>query len=192
MPLWNSGCIGLTLLALRPLHDSDRGLTRDLFSQPPGRSRWRSDIIPHTSTCVATAMSACLLGVGFSWLNNLLPERLVLCIAQCVTERACTPREFLAVLDKIVVKLLATKRDVPVGSPRAMGTTIRVITTPSVARRATTTAPSPQTETAKEAAAASCLLERLDLGCTATPPNRTLPIAINKPSFTNLNLGFRG
>ena len=180
MPLWNSGCIGLTLLALRPLHDSDRGLTRDLFSQPPGRSRWRSDIIPHTSTCVATA------------LNNLLPERLVLCIAQCVTERACTPREFLAVLDKIVVKLLATKRDVPVGSPRAMGTTIRVITTPSVARRATTTAPSPQTETAKEAAAASCLLERLDLGCTATPPNRTLPIAINKPSFTNLNLGFRG
>jgi hypothetical protein len=127
MPLWKPGCVGLTLLALQPLHNGGRGLTRDLFSQPPGRSGWPSETSPHTSTWVAAAMSACLLGVESSWLKNLLPARLVLCIAQSAMERVCPPPEFPAVLGKIVFQMLIFKRDVPMGSPRAMGMMIWVI-----------------------------------------------------------------
>ncbi len=137
-------------------------------------------------------MSTCLLGVGSRWLKNLLPVRLVLHIAQCMTERVCTPLEFLAVLGKIVVKLIVFKRDVPAGSPRAMGTTIRVINAPAVARRATTTVPSPRPKMTKEAAAAHCLLEHLESGCTTTPPNRTPSIAINHPVLPTKILDFRG
>jgi hypothetical protein len=179
--LWKSGCIGLTLLALRPLHDSGRGSTQDLFSQPPRRSRWPSETAPYNSTWVAAAMSTFLLGIGSSWLKNLLPACLILCIAQCVMEMVCTPCEFLAVLGKIVCKLFFFKRDMLLGSPQAMETTIWVTTAPAVAGRATTTAPSPQTKTAKEAAATHCLLERLESGCTATLPNQAPSIEHNNP-----------
>jgi hypothetical protein len=91
------------------------------------------------------------------------------------------PPKFLALLGKIVVKILIFKKDVPAGSPRAMEMLVRVSTTPAMARRATTTAPSPRPETAEEAAAAHCLLEQLELGCTTTPPNQTPSIAINNP-----------
>jgi hypothetical protein len=107
-------------------------------------------------------MSTCLLGFGSSWLKDLLSACLVLHVAKGATERVCTPREIPAVLGKIVLELLVFKKDVPAGPPRSLETTIGVITAPAVAGGATTTAPSPQIETAKEATATHCLLVHLE------------------------------